>query len=192
MPRHTGLEPQFEERVNRDRRDGERISRSSPPKRNTAPGPVALLLAIGRRGTPRPLDVPGEDLDKVVYRLIDPEQYAAQHVLVVGGGDSALEAACSIADEEGTTVSLSYRGESFSRAKDKNRARVAAAEQSGCLRVLYRSQIKSITADRVLIEQDSVLMPLRNDAVIVSAGGVLPTAFLKDMGIQVETKYGTA
>ncbi len=151
-----------------------------------------LLLAIGRRGTPRTLDVPGEELPKVVYRLIDPEQYRDRHVLVVGGGDSALEAACSIADENGTTVTLSYRGESFSRAKDKNRTRVAAAEQTGRLRVLYSSQVKSITPDRVLVEQDGVLLPLRNDAVIVSAGGVLPTAFLQEMGIQVETKYGTA
>ena len=89
-------------------------------------------------------------------------------------------------------MTLSYRGESFSRATDKNRARVAAAEQAGCLRVLYRSQVKSITPDRVLIEQNDATTPLRNDAVIVSAGGVLPTAFLKEMGIQVETKYGTA
>jgi len=151
-----------------------------------------LLLAIGRRGTPRTLDVPGEELSKVVYRLIDPEQYRGQHVLVVGGGDSALEAACSVADEPGTTVTLSYRSDSFSRAKEKNRARVAAAEQAGRLRVLYSSQVKSITAERVLIEQNGATLPLPNNAVIVSAGGVLPTAFLKEMGIQVETKYGTA
>lgn len=151
-----------------------------------------LLLAIGRRGTPRTLDVPGEELSKVVYRLIDPEQYRGQHVLVVGGGDSALEAACSIADQPGTTVCLSYRSDSFSRAKEKNRARVASAEQTGRLRVLYRSQVMAITAESVLIEQDGATQTFPNDAVLVSAGGVLPTAFLKEMGIQVETKYGTA
>jgi len=185
----SGVSINYQERVESVTRDAERFLVKTT--RNTYQT-RALLLAIGRRGTPRTLDVPGEELSKVVYRLVDPEQYRGQHVLVVGGGDSALEAACSIADEEGSTVSLSYRSESFSRAKDKNRARVAAAEEAGRLRVLYRSQVKSITADRVLIEQDGVLMPLRNDAVIVSAGGVLPTAFLKEMGIQVETKYGTA
>ncbi len=89
-----------------------------------------MLLAIGRRGTPRKLDVPGEEQPKVVYRLIDPEQYRGQHVLVVGGGDSALEAAASIAEEAGTTVTLSHRSEAFSRAKMKNRERVEAAQQS--------------------------------------------------------------
>ncbi len=187
--RQSGVKINYQERVESVTRDGQHFLVKTT--RNTYQA-RALLLAIGRRGTPRTLDVPGEELSKVVYRLIDPEQYRGQHVLVVGGGDSALEAACSIADEDGTTVSLSYRGDSFSRAKDKNRARVEVAEQAGRLRVLYRSQVKSINLDRVLIEQDSVLLPLRNDAVIVSAGGVLPTAFLKEMGIQVETKYGTA
>ena len=79
----------------------------------------ALLLAIGRRGTPRQLGVPGEDQKKVVYQLIDPEQYKGQHVIVVGGGDSALEAATSIADQPGTTVTLSYRSEAFGRAKQQ-------------------------------------------------------------------------
>ncbi len=187
--RQSGVRINYQERVESVTRAGDNFLVKTT--RNTYQT-RALLLAIGRRGTPRTLDVPGEELSKVVYRLIDPEQYRGRHVLVVGGGDSALEAACSIADEDGTTVSLSYRGESFSRAKDKNRARVVAAEQAGRLRVLYRSQVKSITPDRVLIEQNGVLLPLRNDAIIVSAGGVLPTAFLKEMGIQVETKYGTA
>ena len=76
-----------------------------------------MLLAIGRRGTPRKLAVPGEELPKVVYRLIDPDQYVGQEVLVVGGGDSALEAAASIAEVSGTQVRFSYRGEAFGRAK---------------------------------------------------------------------------
>src|SRR5438445_9729011 len=83
-----------------------------------------VLLAIGRRGTPRKLNVPGEECSKVVYRLIDPEQYKGQRVLVVGGGDSALEAAASVAESGGTSVVLSYRGESFDRAKQRNRDRV--------------------------------------------------------------------
>ncbi|MFQ5354290.1 MAG: NAD(P)-binding domain-containing protein, partial [Thermodesulfobacteriota bacterium] len=90
-----------------------------------------VLLTIGRRGTPRKLGVTGEDMPKVTYRLIDPEQYRGQKVLVVGGGDSALEAATSIAAEEGTEVTLSYRSEAFSRAKEKNRQKVKDAEAEG-------------------------------------------------------------
>jgi thioredoxin reductase/Pyruvate/2-oxoacid:ferredoxin oxidoreductase delta subunit len=152
----------------------------------------AVLLAIGRRGTPRKLDVDGEDQAKVVYRLIDPEQYREQNVLVVGGGDSALEAAASIAEQSGTTVTLSYRSESFSRAKAKNRERVNAAEKTGNLRVLLGSSIKRIGHDDVEIEQQGRQMAIRNDAVIVCAGGILPTAFLKSVGVEVETKYGSS
>jgi len=152
----------------------------------------AVLLAIGRRGTPRKLGVPGEEQSKVVYRLIDPEQYRGRHVLVVGGGDSALEAATSIADEPDSTVTLSYRAEAFSRCKEKNRLKVQEAEASGRLRVLLRSQIKEITANGVSLDHKGQSVDLPNDAVIVCAGGILPTAFLKTIGIDVETKFGTA
>jgi thioredoxin reductase/Pyruvate/2-oxoacid:ferredoxin oxidoreductase delta subunit len=151
----------------------------------------AVLLAIGRRGTPRKLEVDGEDQSKVVYRLIDPEQYQRQHVLVVGGGDSALEAAASIAEQPGTTVTLSHRSESFSRAKAKNRERVKAAEESGNLNVLLQSSVKRIGRDDVEIEQLGRQVNIENNAVIVCAGGILPTAFLKSVGIEVETKFGT-
>lgn len=151
-----------------------------------------VVLCIGRRGTPRTLDVPGEHQNKVVYRLIDAEQYRGQHVLVVGGGDSALEAATSIADEPGTTVTLSYRSESFGRAKEKNRRRVAEAEAAGRLKVLFRSDVKSIGVGDVTLEQEGATLEMPNDAIIVCAGGILPTAFLKQIGIEVDTKYGTA
>jgi thioredoxin reductase (NADPH) len=151
-----------------------------------------VLLCIGRRGTPRKLGVPGEDLSKVVYRLTDPEQYQHQHVLVVGGGDSALEAATSISEEPGTSVTLSYRSASFSRAKEKNRQKVETAEAAGRLRVLLNSNVKDIDADTVRIEQEGEMIEIPNDAIIVSAGGILPTGMLKDMGIAVETKHGTA
>ncbi len=151
-----------------------------------------ILLTIGRRGTPRKLGVPGEDTNKVVYRLIDPAQYAGQHVLVVGGGDSALEAACSIADEENTTVTLSYRSDAFSRAKEKNRQRVDNLAAAGKLNVMLSSQVKQIHNDSVEIEHDGNLKKILNDGIIVCAGGILPTPFLKEIGITVETKHGTA
>jgi len=152
---------------------------------------TAILLAIGRRGTPRKLDVPGEDLPKVVYQLIDAEQYKERHVLVVGGGDSALEAAGTIAEQPGTTVTLSYRSEAFSRAKLKNRERVDRMSKTGEMQVLLSSKVRSITADAVDIEWNGELHRFRNDAVIICAGGILPTEFLKSAGIEMETKYGT-
>jgi thioredoxin reductase (NADPH) len=151
-----------------------------------------ILLAIGRRGTPRMLNVPGEEMSKVVYRLIDPEQYRGQHVLVVGGGDSALEAAGSIADEEGTTVTLSYRAEAFSRARAKNRDRVTEAVASGRLEVILNSTVEQINTGEVILKTRDGPRAIRNEAVIVCAGGVLPTKFLQDVGIEVETKFGTA
>ena len=152
----------------------------------------SVLLAIGRRGTPRKLNVPGEELPKVVYRLIDPEQYAGQCVLVVGGGDSALEAAASVAESGSGGVVLSYRGDAFDRAKARNRDRVQAASKSGALQVLLKSNVKQIDHQQVAIEHAGRMLSMRNDAVIVSAGGVLPSDFLRRVGISVETKYGTA
>jgi thioredoxin reductase/ferredoxin len=153
----------------------------------------AVLLAIGRRGTPRKLGVPGEELPKVVYRLIDPEQYVGQRVLVVGGGDSALEAAASIAELAETRVALSYRGDAFARAKPKNRERIEQAKQTGRLHVLLGSQVKQIASDAVTLDRkDRGEVRLPNEAVIVSAGGILPTEFLNSIGVRVETKFGTA
>jgi thioredoxin reductase (NADPH) len=150
-----------------------------------------VLLAIGRRGTPRKLGVPGEDLPKVVYSLIDPEQYRNMHVLVVGGGDSALEAACSIADQPGTTVTLSYRSEAFGRGKQKNRERLQAMEIRGKIKVMLKSTVKGVTNDKVSLEFQGKIIEIINEAIIVCTGGVLPTPFLKEIGIMVETKFGT-
>ncbi|MBT3094846.1 MAG: NAD(P)-binding domain-containing protein [Candidatus Thiodiazotropha sp. (ex Lucina pensylvanica)] len=151
-----------------------------------------ILLTIGRRGTPRKLGVPGEDLSKVTYRLIDPEQYRNQHVLIVGGGDSALEAAHSIADEPGTTVTLSYRSGAFSRAKKKNRAKVDAAVDTGKINLLLSSNVVEFTPEEVTIDKGGDKIVIPNDAAIICAGGILPTGFLKETGINVETKHGTA
>lgn len=155
----------------------------------------AVLLAIGRRGTPRKLGVPGEELPKVVYRLIDPEQYKNMHVLVVGGGDSALEAAMAIAEEPGTTVSLSARADSFgaafSGAKAKNRDRLQVMSDSGKIKIYLKSGVKSIDKTTLVIKYGDQESEIPNDAVIVCAGGTLPTPFLKSIGVMVETKFGT-
>lgn len=184
----TGLKINFSERMETIARNGDgftvKTSRASYRAKS-------VLLAIGRRGTPRKLEVPGEDLPKVVYRLIDPGQYRNQHVLIVGGGDSALEAALAIADEPGTTVMISYRGEAFGRVKEKNRQRLREAESKGRIKVLLQSNVKKIESQKLTLDHAGKMMEVRNDAVIVNAGGVLPTPFLKEIGILVETKYGT-
>jgi thioredoxin reductase (NADPH) len=150
-----------------------------------------VLLSIGRRGTPRKLGVPGEEMDKVVYRVIDAQQYANQHVLVVGGGDSALEAATSIAAEPGTNVTLSYRSGAFSRAKAKNRQLVEQMESAGQIRVLFNSNVKSIREGSVNLGVENGTEEIPNDAIVVSAGGILPSTFLKTVGVNVETKWGS-
>jgi thioredoxin reductase (NADPH) len=184
----NGLQIGYQERVESiENKDGAFHVRTSK-KQYVA---CTVLLGIGRRGTPRKLGVPGEELSKVVYCLIDPEQYRGKHVVVVGGGDSALEAAASIAELGDATVALSYRGEAFQRAKQRNRQRVDQATAKGQLKVLLNSQVREIRADEVVLKQADKELKLRNDAVIVSAGGILPNDFLKSIGIQVETKWGT-
>jgi len=189
VERKTGLQIRYQERVEDIARDGDGFI----VKTNRGEYPTqSVLLAIGRRGTPRKLGVPGEELPKVVYRLIDPEQYAGRHVLVVGGGDSALEAAASVAESGGSSVVLSYRGEAFDRAKPRNRDRIKSAESGGRLQVLLQSNVQQIAENSVAIEHTGRVVEVRNDAVIVNAGGVLPTDFLRRVGIYIETKYGTA
>lgn len=150
---------------------------------------TCVLLAIGRRGTPRKLGIPGEEHEKVVYRLIDPEQYAGRRVLVVGGGDSALEAAASTA-EAGAHAVLSYRGESFSRAKPANRERVERAAHAHGLEVALGSTLREITPEGVCLTTREGEQRLPNDAVIVCAGGILPDAFLRACGVELETAHG--
>jgi len=185
----NGLKINYRERVEILQRDGGvfLVKTVGPTYRASN-----VLLAIGRRGTPRKLGVPGEDLSKVVYRLIDPEQYRGQQVMVVGGGDSALEAAASVAELGDTSVVLSYRGDAFQRAKTRNRQRVEEASKQGILQVMLNSQLREIRPEEVLLQQKGQNVRVDNHAVIVNAGGILPNDFLRSIGIEVETKWGTA
>jgi len=149
-----------------------------------------ILLAIGRRGTPRKLGVPGEDLPSVTYKLIEPEQYLGKRVLVVGGGDSAVEAAVTLGEQPGTTVTLSYRRDALSRVKPDNRRRVEEAVERGRVDARFRSAVREIRRDAVVLEQDGAPLELDNDYTLVFVGGELPTPFLKTLGVEVETKFG--
>lgn len=183
-----GLLPRFAEQVTGIVREGDHFRIDSSRAQYRA---RCVLLAIGRRGTPRPLDVPGEELEKVTYRLIDPEQYRGRRVLVVGGGDSALEAAASIAEQEGSSVTLAYRGQAYGRARRQNRERVLHQAAVGAIDQRLGSTVVSIGPDNVVLECDGELETIPNDAVIVCAGGILPHDFLRNIGIEVQTKFGT-
>jgi len=143
-----------------------------------------VVLALGRRGTPRRLNVPGEDLAKVTYRLIDAEAYAGRRVLVVGGGDSAVEAAMGLAQQEGCVVTLSYRKPELLRIKQRNAERIAPLMASGAVDFRGGTTVKRIEEDRVVLEGASGAAIVPNDDVIVLAGGIPPFGFLRDMGIR--------
>lgn len=151
-----------------------------------------VLLAIGRRGSPRKLGVPGEDGTNVLYRLKDPEDHLGKKVLVVGGGDSALEAAISMAETGQIEVTLSYRGEAFSRARKQNRDRVLAMAAEGQIDLMLGSQVKEIAEKVSILRCDGGEEALPIDIVIICAGGVLPIPLLEKMGVEIERKFGTA
>lgn len=151
-----------------------------------------VLLCLGRRGSPRKLGVAGEDLPHVVYSLADASQYTAKRVLVVGGGDSALEAAIALSEQGAEQVCLAYRGSSFSRAKPANRQRMQQCVERNEICLMMCVTPKLIASDHVLLQDsNSHETRLAIDAVIICAGGILPTAMLEKMGIKVETKYGS-
>lgn len=150
----------------------------------------SVLLAIGRRGSPRKLNVPGEEKEKVFYKLLDPELIKNKNILVVGGGDSAIESALILANE-GNNVTLSYRGEKFSRLKEKNFQLIHDAIASKKITVIFNSQVKQIYDEYVEInisDKDTIKIP--NDLVYVFIGGELPNQFLEKVGIKITKKFG--
>ncbi len=148
-----------------------------------------VLLSIGRRGTPRKLGVPGEDGQNVAYRLLEPERISGKKIIVVGGGDSAIESALLLMDQN--EVTLSYRKDKFARLKPKNRDKIQQAEQQGSLAVLYNSNLLSISSRSVLIKEDGEEPEeYPNDLVYIFAGGELPTSFLESAGVKITKRFG--
>lgn len=143
-----------------------------------------VILAMGRRGTPRRLEVPGEERSNVFYDIVEMEAFAGRRVLVVGGGDSAVESAVGLSNQPGTTVTLSYRGGSFHRVKDRNRARLEKAVAGGSPRLLLNSRVIRIDEGRALLEAGGLEIDLPLDDVIVRVGGEPPAQFLDRIGIR--------
>ena len=143
----------------------------------------AVVLALGRTGTPRKLGVKGEDLPKVMYRLIEADHYINKRILVVGGGDSAVEAAMGLAHQIGNKVTLSYRQPQFSRIKERNSQRVAEAMKSGKVEVLFSSNPVEFKEESVTIEVQGQQREIPNDFVWIFAGGTPPNDFLKKIGV---------
>jgi thioredoxin reductase (NADPH) len=144
----------------------------------------SVILAIGRRGTPRKLGVPGEELPNVMYEVRDAESYRKQRILCVGGGDSAVEAALGLARQPGNEVTISYRKEQFFRIKQKNRISLERAVRKGLIRPVMKSKVLEIADRGVRIECDGREARLANDYVFIMIGGVPPFPFLKEIGIR--------
>jgi thioredoxin reductase (NADPH) len=151
----------------------------------------AVMLCIGRRGSPRKLGVPGENKEKVAYRLLEPELIHNQKVLVVGGGDSAIESALLLADEN-NSVSISYRSESFARLKPKNLEKINAASANGIIKTFFNSNVKEIKDKSVVLLVNNEEKEIENDLVYIFAGGELPIKFLEKIGIKITKKFGEA
>ena len=149
-----------------------------------------VLVSVGRRGTPRKLGVPGEEQGKVVYKLIEPERYEGLAVLVVGGGNAAVECALMLAAAQGTTVALSYRGDKFNRVAAETRTRLDETVASGRLQLLLNTQVTQIAFDRVHLTGPQGAFDVRNDAVVVQAGGTAPSEFLRKIGVLVDVHHG--
>jgi thioredoxin reductase (NADPH) len=151
-----------------------------------------VLLAIGRRGSPRKLGVPGEKAGKVAYRMLDPEKYHDMHLLVVGGGDSAVETALALSEQHGNTVHLSYRREALFRIKEGNEQKITEAFKLRTVIPLFKSGVTQIETDCAYIDHDGNQLKIPNDYVFVFAGGELPGDFLKKIGIEFTRKFGQA
>lgn len=151
-----------------------------------------VLLTIGRRGTPRKLGIEGEMREKVAYRLLEPEDINGKHIMVVGGGDSAIESALLLCDQN--TVTLSYRNDSFSRIKPKNSEQINEAMAAGRIKVLFNTNPTCINQDSVVLStsKPGEEIYVENDLVYIFAGGELPVEFLKKAGIHITKKFGEA
>ncbi|NNE27266.1 MAG: NAD(P)-binding domain-containing protein [Saprospiraceae bacterium] len=148
-----------------------------------------VLIAIGRRGTPRKLGIEGESLPKVSYRLLEPENITGKDIIVVGGGDSAIESALLLCDNN--NVTLSYRKDAFARLKPKNRERISQADSEHKINVVFNSNLLKVEEDNIELKiGEDEIKTIKNDLVYIFIGGELPTKFLQNAGIEISKRFG--
>jgi thioredoxin reductase len=149
-----------------------------------------VVLAIGRRGAPRRLDVPGADLPHVVYRVADPADHAGAAVVVVGGGDSAVEIALALAAQPDTAVTLVHRGPDVGRCKPDNQHGLAAALAAGRLAVRLATSVRAIEPDRVALHGVDGSATVAADLVVCCLGADLPSRWLRELRIELRELRG--
>jgi thioredoxin reductase (NADPH) len=182
---NTGVRVRTNERVEAVQRNARGFAVTTAKGLYHAP---YVVLAMGKRGTPRRLGVPGEDLSKVSYKLIEAGDYQNKDLLVVGGGDSAIEAALALSRAGTNRVTLSCRGDSFQRARDRNRLYIEKAVREGTLKVMWKSQVTEIRNGSVILACDGNATSLPNDYTFVLIGGETPEDFLRRTGIEIVEK----
>jgi thioredoxin reductase (NADPH) len=182
---NTGVRVRTNERVERVKKNGLGFIVDTTKGQYHAKN---VVLALGRRGTPRRLEVPGEELSKVSYQLIEADTYENKDILVVGGGDSAIEAALGLSKHKRNRVTLSYRGDTFQRARERNQKFLAEAEAQSQLLILRNSNLTEICARSVKLNAAGQPLDLPNDFVFILIGGNSPEDFLKRIGIEIVEK----
>jgi thioredoxin reductase/Pyruvate/2-oxoacid:ferredoxin oxidoreductase delta subunit len=190
LSREVGLEVRTNERVDRVRKDADGAFTIETPKGRYRARTV--ILALGRRGTPRKLGVPGEELPHVMYSLIEAEAYTGRRILVVGGGDSAVEAAMGLAHQRGNQVTLSYRKEAFARLKDRNARHLEDFLKQRRLEVVLNSLPVEFRPGSAILQVGQVRRELPNDYTWIFIGGTPPSAFLEEAGVVLGPRDLTA
>lgn len=183
--KNTGVQIHTNERLESVQRNGRGFYVQSSTQRYYA---RFVVLAIGRRGSPRKLNIPGEQLSKVSYRLIEADSYEGKRIVVVGGGDSAIEAALALSRANRNQVFLCHRADKFQRARDRNREFLAVAEKEKRIQLLRNSNVTEITETSVIVETDGRKSTIPNDYIFILIGGESPEEFLQKMGIQIVEK----
>jgi len=144
-----------------------------------------VILAIGKRGSPRKLGVPGEDSSKVAYNLIEVDSYRGKAICIVGGGDSGIEASYGLARQDlGNRVSLVHRADTFAQAKPRNQKKIKKYLDEDRVKAYFNSALVEIRERSVLVKTPTGVEEIDNDFVFVMVGGENPKKFLTECGIE--------